>query len=53
MYADDTILISEDTKTMNQFIKQIEITGATYGLKLDYASPEFKEQYGNTVGILP
>lgn len=26
---------------------------ATHGLKLDYASPEFKEQYGNTVGILP
>ena len=29
------------------------IAEATYGLKLDYASPEFKEQYNNTVGILP
>ena len=27
MYADDTICISSDTKTMNQFIKQIETTG--------------------------
>merc|ERR1712086_602211 len=32
MYADDTILISEDTKTMNEFVKQIEIKGK----KMDY-----------------
>ena len=35
MYADDTILISESTKTMNLFIKQIEIKGREYGLKLN------------------
>ena len=29
------------------------IKEATDGLLLTYASPEFKEQYGNTVGILP
>ena len=32
MYADDTICISEDTKTMNQFIQKIESIGAEYGL---------------------
>ena len=35
MYADDTICISADTKTMNKFIKQIEETGNKYGLKLN------------------
>ena len=35
MYADDTILISENTKTMNQYIKQIEIIGKQYGLNLN------------------
>ena len=35
MYADDTICISEDTKTMNQFIQRIETVGAEYGLKLN------------------
>jgi len=29
------------------------IPEATYGLKLEHASAEFKEQYANTVGILP
>ena len=27
MYADDTILVSESTKAMNLFIRQIEIKG--------------------------
>ena len=35
MYADDTILISEDTKTMNEFVKQIEIKGKENGLHLN------------------
>ena len=35
MYADDTICISEDTKTMNQFIHIIEVVGEGYGLKLN------------------
>ena len=35
MYADDTILISEDTKTMNDYIKQIEKIGAENGLHLN------------------
>ena len=35
MYADDTICISEDTKTMNQFIQNIERIGAEYGLTLN------------------
>ena len=35
MYADDTILVSESTKTMNLFIRQIEIKGREYGLTLN------------------
>ena len=35
MYADDTICISEDTKTMNEFISKIEEQGFEYGLKLN------------------
>ena len=35
MYADDTICISEDTKTMNNFIQEIERIGAEYGLSLN------------------
>ena len=35
MYADDTLCISEDTRTMNKFIKQIEDIGLIYGLKLN------------------
>ena len=35
MYADDTICISEDTKTMNEFIENIESIGKDYGLKLN------------------
>ena len=33
LYADDTVCISEDTKTMNQFLKAIEKEGGMYGLK--------------------
>ena len=35
MYADDTICISQDTKTMNNFIKSIEKVGKEYGLSLN------------------
>ena len=35
MYADDTILVSESTKAMNLFIRQIEIQGREYGLTLN------------------
>ena len=35
MYADDTICISEDTKTINNFIQEIERIGLEYGLKLN------------------
>ena len=35
MYADDTICISQDTKTMNKFIKSIETIGKEYGLSLN------------------
>ena len=35
MYADDTILVSESTKAMNLFIRQIEIKGREYGLNLN------------------
>ena len=40
MYADDTICISEDTRTMNQFILNIENTGREYGLKLNKSKCE-------------
>ena len=35
MYADDTICISTDTRTINQFVREIEETGIKYGLKLN------------------
>ena len=35
VYADDTICISTDTKAMNLFLKDIELEGAKYGLKLN------------------
>ena len=35
MYADDTICISTDTRSMNRFLEQIEIIGEEYGLKLN------------------
>ena len=34
-YADDTTCISTDTRTMNKFIKEIDLVGAKYGLKLN------------------
>ena len=40
MYADDTICISQDTKTMNKFIKSIETIGKEYGLKLNKSKCE-------------
>ena len=40
MYADDTICISQDTKTMNNFIKSIETVGKEYGLKLNKSKCE-------------
>ena len=35
VYADDTICLSTDTKTMNQFLKEIEIEGKKYGMTLN------------------
>ena len=35
MYADDTICISTDTKTLNKFLAAIEERGKEYGLKLN------------------
>ena len=40
MYADDTICISQDTKTMNKFIQAIETVGTEYGLKLNKSKCE-------------
>ena len=35
MYADDTICICQDTKTMNKYINKIEEVGLEYGMKLN------------------
>ena len=40
MYADDTICISQDTKTMNQYIQKIEQIGKEYGMMLNKAKCE-------------
>ena len=40
MCADDTICISEDTKTRNQFLQHIEVVGEEYGLKLNKSKCE-------------
>ena len=34
-YADDTICIATCTKTLNEFIKNIEVEGMRYGMKLN------------------
>ena len=36
LYADDTICISEDSRTMNKLIKRIEEEGEKYGMRLNY-----------------
>ena len=35
LYADDTICVTTDTKTMNTYLEEIETEGAKYGLKLN------------------
>jgi hypothetical protein len=35
LFADDTILISQDTRTMNKFLSLVESEGSKYGLKLN------------------
>ena len=35
MYADDTICISTDTRSMNKFLEEIEVVAEQYGLKLN------------------
>ena len=40
LYADDTICVSADTKTMNIFLASIGAEGAKYGLNLN------KKKYG-------
>ena len=35
IYADDTICISEDARTMNELLKKIEEEGDKYGMKLN------------------
>ena len=52
-YARRFVAVKTDATFGSYDMGDSYIAEATYGLKLDYASPEFKEQYGNTVGILP
>ena len=40
LYADDTICISEDARTMNKLIKGIEDEGEKYGMRLNYEKCE-------------
>ena len=40
MYADDTMCISDDIKTMNKFIQKVEVTGEEYGLKINKSKCE-------------
>jgi hypothetical protein len=35
MYADDTICIATDTRTMNKMIDEVEKEGGKYGMKLN------------------
>ena len=35
MYADDTICISTDTRSMNKLLERIKVIGEQYGLKLN------------------
>ena len=34
-YADDTICIGTDTRKLNEFIREIEVLGEKYGLRLN------------------
>ena len=40
LYADDTICISEDARTMSELFKKIEEEGDKYGMKLNYKKCE-------------
>ena len=40
LYADDTILVSTDTRTINLFLKEIEEQGEQIGLKLNRGNTE-------------
>ena len=40
LYADDTICISEDARTMNKLIKGTEDEGEKYGMRLNYKKCE-------------
>ena len=52
LYADDTACITEDTKCMNQLLRDIEVIGLKYGLKLNKAKCEILETRTQT-GLIP
>ena len=47
MYADDTILVSKDTRTLNKMLKEIEEAGEMYGLRLNKGKCVTICMYGN------
>ena len=52
-YADDTICIATDTRTLNEFANAIEIEGSRYGMKLNKAKCEVISTHPNANIHLP
>ena len=49
LYADDTLLISKNTRTMNILLHAVETESAYYGLKLNQSKCAVVNMYGNNL----
>lgn len=41
LYADDTTCVTKSVAAMNRLVREIEVEGATYGLKLNHNKCEY------------